>query len=75
MHEEDQLMLNLYHYLYPWEAELLDSAHVWSEYLMKQMLKMGASYLESWPVPILQVLISFITSSIVLYQFIMREYI
>ena len=36
MHEEDQLIPNLYRYLQPWEAEFLDSAHVWSEYLMKR---------------------------------------
>jgi hypothetical protein len=29
--EEDQLILNLYRYLQPWVAELLDSACVWSE--------------------------------------------
>ncbi|KAG1800185.1 PRP8 pre-mRNA processing factor 8-like protein [Suillus plorans] len=35
-HEEDQLILNLYRYLQPWEAEFLDSARVWSEYSMKR---------------------------------------
>jgi pre-mRNA-processing factor 8 len=35
-HEEDQLIPNLYCYLQPWEAEFLDSAHVWSEYSMKR---------------------------------------
>ena len=35
-HEEDQLIPNLYRYLQPWEAEFLDSARVWSEYLMKR---------------------------------------
>ena len=36
MHEEDQLIPNLYHYLQPWEAEFLDSACIWSEYSMKR---------------------------------------
>ncbi|KAF8135958.1 PRP8 domain IV core-domain-containing protein [Mycena galopus ATCC 62051] len=31
LHEEDQLIPNLYRYLQPWEAEFLDSARVWSE--------------------------------------------
>ncbi|KAI6162425.1 hypothetical protein EDD17DRAFT_1478124, partial [Pisolithus thermaeus] len=35
-YEEDQLIPNLYHYPQPWEAEFLDSAHVWSEYSIKQ---------------------------------------
>ena len=35
-HEEDQLIPNLYRYLQPWEAEILDSARVWSEYSMKR---------------------------------------
>lgn len=35
-HEEDQLIPSLYRYLQPWEAEFLDSAHVWSEYSMKR---------------------------------------
>ena len=35
-HKEDQLIHNLYCYLQPWEAEFLDSAHVWSEYSMKR---------------------------------------
>jgi hypothetical protein len=35
MHEEDQLIPNLYRYLQPWEAEFLDSARVRSEYSMK----------------------------------------
>ena len=33
--EGDQLIPNLYQYLQPWEAEFMDSAHVWSEYSMK----------------------------------------
>ena len=32
MHDEDQLIPNLYRYLQPWEAEFLGSARVWSEY-------------------------------------------
>jgi pre-mRNA-processing factor 8 len=31
-HGEDQR----YRYLQPWEADFLDSAHVWSEYSMKR---------------------------------------
>ena len=36
MTHEDQLIPSLYRYLRPWEAEFLDSACVWSEYLMKR---------------------------------------
>jgi pre-mRNA-processing factor 8 len=36
MTHEDQLIPNLYRYLRPWEAEFLDSACIWSEYLMKR---------------------------------------
>ena len=36
MHEEDQLIPNLYRYLQPWEVEFLDSACVLSEYSMKR---------------------------------------
>ena len=36
LHEEDQLIPNLYQYLQPWEAEFLDSARIWSEYSMKR---------------------------------------
>lgn len=36
MTHEDQLIPNLYRYLRPWEVEFLDSACVWSEYLMKR---------------------------------------
>ena len=35
-HEEDQLISNLYRYLQPWEAEILDPACVRSEYSMKR---------------------------------------
>jgi len=35
-HDENQLIPNLYRYLQPWEAEFLDSAHVWSEYSTKR---------------------------------------
>ena len=34
-HEEDQLIPNLYRYLQLWEADFMDSAHVWSEYFTK----------------------------------------
>ena len=35
-HEEDQLIPNLYQYLQPWEAEILNSARIWSEYSVKR---------------------------------------
>ncbi|KAG2116967.1 U5-snRNA binding site 2 of PrP8-domain-containing protein, partial [Suillus clintonianus] len=36
-HEENQLILNLYRYLQPWEAEFLDSARVWIDIQLRWM--------------------------------------
>jgi pre-mRNA-processing factor 8 len=35
-HEEDQLIPNLYRYVMPWEAEIVDSQRVWAEYALKR---------------------------------------
>ena len=36
-HEEDQLIPNLYRYIQPWEAVLIDSQSVWAEYALKRL--------------------------------------
>ncbi|CAF3958972.1 unnamed protein product [Rotaria magnacalcarata] len=35
-HDEDQLILILYRYIMPWEAEFIDSQRVWTEYALKR---------------------------------------
>jgi len=35
-HEEDQFIPNLYRYIMPWEAEVVDSQRVWAEYSVKR---------------------------------------
>ena len=36
VHDEDQLIPNLYRYIQPWESEFLDSQRVWAEYALKR---------------------------------------
>ncbi|KAA0160516.1 hypothetical protein FNF31_04225 [Cafeteria roenbergensis] len=35
-HEEENLIPNLYRYILPWEAEIVDSQRVWAEYALKR---------------------------------------
>jgi len=65
-HEEDQLIPSLYRYLQPWEAEILDSACVWSEYSMKRKEANAQNRrltLEDWKIPGTAVFLVLILSS------------